>query len=68
MPGSWEEDYDISLLQDAFSIHSDNPDDINSMRNLFGDSVGNTDLLNMVLDEVSGSDDFDNDEYEEDDD
>ena len=56
MPGSWEEDYDISLLQDAFSIHSDNPDDINSMRNLFGDSVGNTDLLSMVLDSGDESD------------
>ena len=62
MPGDWYEEFDISLLEDAFSIHSDSPDDINSMRNLFGDSVGNTDLLNMVLDEVSGSD-----EYEEDD-
>lgn len=63
MPGSWNEEYDISLLEDAFSIHSDSPDDVNSMRNLFGDSVGNTDLLDMVLD----SEDYDNDEYEEDD-
>ena len=61
MPGSWNEEYDISRLEDAFSIHSDNPDDINSMRNLFGNSVGNTDLLNMVLESE------DNDEYGEDD-
>ena len=63
MPGDWYEEFDISLLEDAFSIHSDSPDDVNSMRNLFGDSVGNTDLLNMVLD----SEDYGNNEYEEDD-
>ena len=53
MPKHWYEEFDISLLEDAFSIHSDSPDDVNSMRNLFGDSVGNTDLLNRVFHEVS---------------
>lgn len=49
MPGSWCEEFDISLLKDAFTIHSSDKEDIAAMRSLFGDSVGNTDLYDQII-------------------
>jgi len=49
MPGSWYEKFDIDRLDGAFSIHSADPDDVSAMRSLFGESVGETSLFEIVL-------------------
>lgn len=56
MPGSWYEEFDIGLLKYCFEIHSPWPSEINAMRNLFGDCVGETSLFSKVLDHVPSSD------------
>jgi hypothetical protein len=56
MPGSWYEEFDIGLLKYCFKIHSPWPSEINAMRNLFGDCVGETSLFSKVLDHVPSSD------------
>lgn len=49
MPCSWYEEFDIGLLEGAFSIHSADPADVNAMRSLFGECVGETSLFESVL-------------------
>jgi hypothetical protein len=49
MPGSWYEEFEIGLLDGAFSIHSADPDDVSAMRSLFGNKVGETSLFDSVL-------------------
>jgi hypothetical protein len=49
-PGNWEEEFDLSLMADSFSIHSEDPADIESMRKLFGDGVG-TDYISYLLED-----------------
>ena len=49
MPGSWSEEFHISKLAHSFTIYSDAPDDVANMRELFGESVGNTDYFDLVL-------------------
>lgn len=49
MPGDWCEEFDISLLKDAFTIHSSGKEDIAAMRSVFGDSVGNTELYDQIV-------------------
>ena len=70
MPGEWYEEFDISLLKGAFTIHSESAEDIEVMRKLFGDAVGNTDLIVSVLDvyDEDNDDDSGDDEYSDDDD
>ena len=51
MPGEWWEEFDVSDLKGAFTIHSDRAEDIEAMRILFGKAVGNTDLIESVLTE-----------------
>ncbi|MDA8736362.1 hypothetical protein N9M57_03170 [Opitutales bacterium] len=58
MPGDWCEEFDISLLKDAFTIHSSGKEDIAAMRSVFGDSVGNTELYDQI---VEGEDEEDQD-------
>jgi hypothetical protein len=45
MPGDWWEEFDVSDLNGAFTIHSDRLEDVEAMRGLFGESVGNTELF-----------------------
>lgn len=63
MPGHWYEEFDISRLQGAFTIHSQRAEDIEAMRSLFGDAVGNTELIDCVLD---NADENEESSYEED--
>lgn len=49
MPGSWYEEFDISDLAGAFTIHSSDPHDVKAMRSLFGESVGETSYFDNVL-------------------
>ena len=49
MPGDWCEEFSISLLKDAFTIHSSDKEDIAAMRSVFGDSVGNTELYDQIV-------------------
>lgn len=56
MPGEWYEEFNISLLKDSFQIHSPWPCDIKAMRELFGDSVGETSLFDSVLEHAPASD------------
>lgn len=62
MPGDWCEEFDISLLKDAFTIHSSDKEDIAAMRSVFGDSVGNTELYDQI---VEGEDEEDQDTHGE---
>ena len=62
MPGDWCEEFSISLLKDAFTIHSSDKEDIAAMRSVFGDSVGNTELYGQI---VEGEDEEDQDTYGE---
>lgn len=55
MPDHWHEEFDISELDGAFSIHSSNPDDIASMINIFGTSVGETSYFSSVIDAARAS-------------
>lgn len=55
MPDHWHEEFDISELDGAFSIHSSNPDDIASMIKIFGTSVGETSYFSSVLDAARAS-------------
>jgi len=55
MPGEWHEEFDISLLKDSFQIHSPWPCDIKAVRELFGDSVGETSLFDSVLEHAPES-------------
>jgi hypothetical protein len=40
---------DVKILQRAFTIHSDKPEDVASMREQFGESVGDTRLFDSVI-------------------
>jgi hypothetical protein len=40
---------DVGILQQAFTIHSDKPEDVASMREQFGESVGDTRLFDSVI-------------------
>ena len=53
MPEEWYEEFHISELREvhAFTIHSDDPEDVQKMRDVFGDHVGNTDLFDVVLED-----------------
>jgi len=62
MPGDWCEEFSISLLKDAFTIHSSDKEDIAAMRSVFGDSVGNTELYDQI---VEGEDEEDQDTHGE---
>jgi hypothetical protein len=53
MPGSWYEEFDISDLEGAFTIHSSDPGDVKAMRSLFGESVGETSYFGKVFDAFS---------------
>jgi hypothetical protein len=55
MPDHWHEEFDISELDGAFSIHSSDPSDIDSMVKLFGTSVGETSYFAAVLDAARAS-------------
>jgi hypothetical protein len=55
MPDHWHEEFDISELDGAFSIHSSDPSDIDSMVKLFGTSVGETSYFATVLDAARAS-------------
>ncbi|MDB4630649.1 hypothetical protein OAF87_02720 [Akkermansiaceae bacterium] len=66
MPGDWWEEFDISELKGAFTIHSDRAEDVGAMRGLFGGAVGNTDLFEEAGDGLWDEEDED-DEDEEDD-
>jgi hypothetical protein len=58
MPGDWCEEFSISLLKDAFTIHSSDKEDITAMRSVFGDRVGNIELYDQI---VEGEDEEDQD-------
>jgi len=49
MPGDWYEDFDISELDGAFSIHSADPGDVAAMLSLFGHWVGQASYFDSVL-------------------
>ena len=73
MPKWWMEEFDISRLKGVFTIHSDRAEDIEAMRGLFGEAVGNTDLIDSVLDyeedyEEEEDCDYDEEDYEEEED
>ena len=49
MPGDWYEDFDVSELDSAFSIHSADPGDVAAMLSLLGHWVGQTSYFDSVL-------------------
>ncbi len=70
MPGSWCEEFEISELKGAFTIHSEKVEDVEAMRKLFGERIGNVQLITMITDMVADelaeeSDDDDNDDSDE---
>jgi hypothetical protein len=62
MPDHWHEEFDISELDGAFSIHSSDPSDIDSMIKIFGTSVGETSYFATVLDAARASMQYASDE------
>ena len=63
MPGDWWEEFDISLLKDAFTIHSSGKEDIAAMRLVFGDAVGNIELYDQIVEDEDEEDQHDTDQY-----
>jgi hypothetical protein len=55
MPGEWWEEFDIGLLKGCFTIHSPWPSDIEAMRKLFGEWVGQTSLFDSVMEHAPAS-------------
>ena len=53
MPGDWCEEFEISELGGAFTIHSEKAEDVEAMRKLFGESIGNVELITMITDMVA---------------
>ena len=53
MPGSWCEEFEISELKGAFTIHSEKATDVEAMRSLFGERIGNVQLITMITDMVA---------------
>jgi hypothetical protein len=62
MPGSWYEEFEIGLLEGAFSIHSADPNNVFAMRSLFGNKVGETSLFESAL-EAASKDESKSSEY-----
>ena len=57
MPGSWEENFSVTRLIDAFTILSDKKEDVETFRKLFDrDAVGNTSLSGVVFETLSNAD------------
>lgn len=52
MPGDWCEEFEISKLEGAFTVHSEKAEDVEAMRKLFGESIGNVELITMITDMV----------------
>ena len=48
MPGDWFETFSMERLRGAFKIHSSDPSDVDSMRALFGESVGEVSYFEAV--------------------
>jgi|UPI0004841BE1 hypothetical protein len=48
MPKHWEETFSIGELKGSFKIHSSDPSDVDAMRALFGESVGEVSYFDTV--------------------
>jgi hypothetical protein len=48
MPKHWEETFSIRELKGSFKIHSSDPSDVDAMRGLFGESVGEVSYFEAV--------------------
>ncbi len=48
MPGDWFETFSMERLRSAFKIHSSDPSDVDAMRALFGESVGEVSYFEAV--------------------
>ena len=46
------EEFEISKLEGAFTVHSEKAEDVEAMRKLFGESIGNVELITMITDMV----------------
>lgn len=55
MPGHWSEEFNVGLLKEAFSIHSADPDDVDAMRRLFGEEIGETSLFDQAFNALNAA-------------